>query len=222
MKSIVNSFKNDDSQVNQVLYLEERLFILEKFMKFIEYKMALEFMNVIHDQITDEPKTNFLVYCPNPMKTIVMLLNIIISLSGKHQNLQFKAKKVRACLCDIANGIINSSGSMNEIQDMLLDRTYSGIEIIDLVEVLDIIEILQNPMVDGIISNMYLGPYEREFFLKKSTLYKVFEEQTNETPGSESLVTKSFRIFEYKNTFSSFKKYLCNVKCVIFSPSEVF
>jgi len=103
IRSILNSFKNDDTQSNQVMYLEERLFILEKFMKFIEYNLALEFLTVIHDEITDDPNINFLVYCPNPMKIIVMLLNIVINVSAKHQNLKFKAQMVRSTLCDIAN-----------------------------------------------------------------------------------------------------------------------
>lgn len=62
IKSILDSFKNDDTQINQVMYLEERLYILEKFMKFIEYKMALEFLTVIHQEIMDKPQINFLVY----------------------------------------------------------------------------------------------------------------------------------------------------------------
>lgn len=44
IKSIFDSFRNDDDQVNHVMYLEERLFILEKFMTHIEYKMGLEFL----------------------------------------------------------------------------------------------------------------------------------------------------------------------------------
>ena len=207
VKSILNSFKNDETQVNQVLYLEERLFILEKFITFAEYKMALEFLNVMHQQLIDNPKTNFLVYTSNPLKIIIMLLNIVIHLSNKHQNLRFKAQKVRSSLCDIANSIINNSSNMKEVEDMLLDKTYTGIEIIDFIEILDVIEILQNSMVDGIISNMYLGPYERESVLKKSTCYKVFDEQMHSMPGTEALVTKSFRIFEFQNNFSSLKKY---------------
>ena len=207
IKSILNSFKNDDTQINQVMYLEERLFILEKFMNFIEYKMALEFLNVIHQEISDDPKINFLVYCSNPLKIIVMLLNIVIHLSSKHQNLKFKAQKVRSTLCDISNGIIDTSTSMNEVKDMLLDKTYNGTEVIDLIEMLDIIEILQNPMMDSIVSNMYYGPYERESFLKKSTCAKVFDEQLAKTPGTDPLVTKSFKIFGSGHSYKSFKKY---------------
>ena len=98
IKSILNSFKNDHTQSNQVMYLEERIFILEKFMQFIEYNLALEFLTVIHQEISDDPSINFLVYCPNPLKIIVMLLNIVINVSKKHKNLEFKAQKVRSSL----------------------------------------------------------------------------------------------------------------------------
>jgi len=101
---------------------------------------------------------------------------------------------------------------MSEIQDMLLDKTYSGIEIINLIESLDIIEILANPMIDSIVSNMYVGPYERELFLRKSTCFKVIEEEILADPGSNSVVTKSFRIFEYGNCLYSLKKQLSQVK----------
>ena len=135
-------------------------------MQFIEYNLALEFLTVIHQEILDDPSINFLVYCPNPLKIIVMLLNIVINVSNKHKNLEFKAQKVRSSLCDIANGVIDTSSSTNEVEDMLIDKTYNGTEVIDLIDILNIIEILQNPMIDSIVSNMYYGPYERESFLK--------------------------------------------------------
>lgn len=136
-----------------------------------------------------------------------MFLNIVIHLGAKHQNLKFKAQKVRAALCDIANGVIDTSSGMNEVKDLLLDKTYTGSEVIDFIEILDIIEILQNPMIDSIVSNMYYGPFERESFMKKSTLFKVLEEQMNNTPGEDPLVTRSFRLIGANHGFKSFKKY---------------
>ena len=166
IKSLIDSFRSDDTGVNQLMYLEERLFILEKFMKFIEYKMGMEFLTVLHRQVKDEPKNNFLVYWVNPLKIIWILINISMNISMKHQNLKFKAQRFRSSLCDIANAIIDSSSNMNEVEDMLVDKGYSGIQVIDMIAFLDIIEILQNPMLDSIISNMYYGPYQREVFLK--------------------------------------------------------
>ena len=221
IKSLVDSFRWDDTGINQLMYLEERLFILEKFMKYIEYKMGMEFLTVLHNQVKDEPKDNFLVYCANPLKIILILLNISINISKKHQNLKFKAQRFRSSLCDIANSIIDSSSNMNEVEDMLVDKNYSGVQVIDMIAFLDIIEILQNPMLDSIISNMYYGPYEREVFLKKSTLYKVIEEQTNSSPGTDSIVTKSFKVFGYNHTFKTFSKYL-KTKTRVFKRWKIF
>ncbi|CAI2387514.1 unnamed protein product [Moneuplotes crassus] len=67
-------------------------------------------------------------------------------------------------------------------------------------------------MVDSIVSNMYLGPYERELFLNKSTCFKVIEEEIMSGPQSKSLVTKSFRIFEYGNCLGSLRKQFSNLK----------
>ena len=207
IKSIFDSFRNDNTQINHLLYLEERLFILEKFIKFIDYKMGLEFLTIIHDQILEDPKKNFLVFCSNPLKITLMLLNLSIHIGIKHQNLRFKAQKLRSSLCDIANSIINSSSNMNEIEDLLKDKNYSGVEVIDMIEYLDIIEILQNPMIDSIISNMYFGPYEREFFIKKSTCYKIIDEQIHGFPGTEPTIVHTFRLFEQGNSFKQFFKY---------------
>ena len=62
IKAIIDSFRLDATSVYQLMYLEERLFILEKFMSHIDYKMGFEFLTVVHHQIMDEPKENFLVY----------------------------------------------------------------------------------------------------------------------------------------------------------------
>ena len=96
---------------------------------------------------------------------------------------------------------------MNEVEDMLVDKNYSGIQVIDMIAFLDVIEILQNPMLDSIISNMYYGPYQREVFLKKSTCYKTIEEMTNNSPGTDSIVTKTFKFFGYNHSFKILQKY---------------
>ena len=62
IKALIDSFRCDDTSVYQLMYLEERLFILEKFMSHIEYKMGFEFLTVVQSQIMDQPKDNFIVY----------------------------------------------------------------------------------------------------------------------------------------------------------------
>lgn len=130
-----------------------------------------------------------------------------MNISHKHSNLTFKVQKLRSSLCDVANKVIDTSSNMNEIEDMLLDKTYAGIEVINMIAFLDIIEILQNPMIDSIISNMYYGPFERETFIKQSTCFKIIEEIANDDPNSLPHVTRSFKIFDYNCSYRSLYKY---------------
>jgi hypothetical protein len=57
---------------------------------------------------------------------------------------------------------------------------------------------------------MYNGPYERESVLRKSTCYKIFEEQTRLRPGEDDLVTRSFKVVGANNKYIGFKKTFAN------------
>ena len=52
---------------------------------------------------------------------------------------------------------------------MFLDKLYNDIEVLDMIAYLNNTEIMQNSVIDAIISNLYYGPYEREFFLNSSS-----------------------------------------------------
>lgn len=208
IKNIFDSFRNDDSQINHVMYLEERLYILEKLIDWMEYKIGLEFLTIVHAQLLVEPIKNFLVYWANPLKIILMLLNFSNFIGKKHQNLKFKAQKFRSTLWEIANTLIDSSSSIDEVEDMLLDTTYNGVEVINMIEYLDIVEILQNPLIDNIVSNMYLGPYERENFIRKSIWFKIIDEHLLSNSSTEISTTNQFILFETDGCFKYFMKYL--------------
>ena len=121
IKAILDSFKNEDKNTSYVIYLEERMFILEKFSKHLEYKMGLEFLIAIHGEVLSKPTDNLLVHCTNPLKIIVILLGLTIDISKKHQNLRFKTQKLRSSLCDVANSIIDSE---NDKINQLLNKYF--------------------------------------------------------------------------------------------------
>lgn len=43
--------------------------------------------------------------------------------------------------------------------------------------------------------------------INKSTCYKLFEEITDDAPGTDNVVTRSFVLFAKNHKFRSFKKY---------------
>ena len=104
---------------------------------------------------------------------------------------------------------------------MLTDRNYSGIQVIDMIAFLDIIEILQNPMLDSIISNMYNGPYQREIFLRKSVWYKVIEEQTYHAPGVDGIISKAFKLFGINFSFKMISNVL-KIKTKVFKQLKEY
>ena len=77
-----------------------------------------------------------------------------------------------------------------------------------MIEYLDIVEILQNPLIDNIVSNMYLGPYERENFIRKSIWFKIIDEHLLSNSSTEISATNQFILFETDGCFKYFMKYL--------------
>ena len=94
-------------------------------------------------------------------------------LVNKHRMLKFKGRKLIVNLCEIADAIVNESNSLKDIEEMLFDVTYSGIKLIDLVAIEDISGILKNPLIDIVVSNLYVGTFELDSFLEKSISYNI-------------------------------------------------
>lgn len=166
--ALIYAFKEDYTNKSKITHLEERLFILDKFLPFIDYKRAFELLDCFEKLILEEASSNFIVYTVNPLKIMVILMAVSRDLSDKYPLLKFKADQVTNMLNIAGNLVIRFSLSVQDVQDMVLDRLYNNIEIIDMLAYLNNIPILQNPVLDVIVTNIYYGPYQREFFMSNS------------------------------------------------------
>jgi hypothetical protein len=52
---------------------------------------------------------------------------------------------------------------------------YDGQNVIDLIAELNLTRLLENPIMDNIISNYWEGPYERKYFLEGCSSFKVLK-----------------------------------------------
>lgn len=166
--SIIESFKNDLLYRSKIIHLEEKLFILDKFLSYIEYKQGFELIEKLRDLIVEKAEGNFLVYCSNPLKIITILLYLLRKLKFTYPMLLFKVDELSTILNDYAVCIIDNSTHVDEVEDMVLDHMYNGTQIIDMLAYIDNVPILQNSVIDTIVSGLYYGPYERQWFLKHS------------------------------------------------------
>ena len=56
--------------------------------------------------------------------------------------------------------IIDNSTHVDEVEDMVLDHLYNETQIIDMLAYTNNVPILQNSVIDTIVSSLYYGPYE--------------------------------------------------------------
>lgn len=196
--SIIYAFKIDYQSHNKIKNVEERLFILEKFLPFIDYKKSFELIETFKSLLFEEANYNFLTYCLNPLKIIVMLMSLIKQLKVMYPLLKFQIDHLQEGLENVGSLLIRNSKSVEDVQDLLLDKLYNGIEIIDMVAYLNCIPILQNPVVDVIVSNMYYGPYQRGSFLRESMCVQVIQNEMSFFPGKDDTAASKMTIFAFK------------------------
>mmetsp|Transcript_5226 Transcript_5226/g.6191 ORF Transcript_5226/g.6191 Transcript_5226/m.6191 type:complete len:124 (+) Transcript_5226:1297-1668(+) len=67
---------------------------------------------------------------------------------------------------------------------MIIDKSYN-IEMLDLMAKLDIIEILQNPVIESIVSDLNRGIHARENFMCKSLAFKALLESVENLGGKQ-------------------------------------
>ena len=218
--SILWKFKNDYLYNTKIINFEERMFILAKFISSMDNKRAFEFISWMKDLILEVPESNFLVFVSNPIKIITMILDVLNRLKLMYPLLQFKIDYVEKVLSIAANSLIKWWTNINEVEDMFLDKLYNDIEVLDMIAYLNNTSILQNSVIDAIISNLYYGPYEREFFLSSSNWFRVIQNEVQYTPGSDYLYENNFVIFSYLRRSNSSSGLLNNAKDYIFSDEN--
>lgn len=141
--SLLFAFKYDYQNSSKIMHLEERLFILEKLLPFIDYKKAFELLECIKKLLFEEPETNFIVFCLNPLKIVTMLMSVISQLRQKYALLTFQIDHLQKALDKTGYYIIKNSKSVQDVEDMVTDKLYNGVEILDMLAYLDSIPLLQ-------------------------------------------------------------------------------
>ncbi|CAI2382176.1 unnamed protein product [Moneuplotes crassus] len=196
--SILYAFKVDYQVKNKIINVEERLFVLEKFIPYIDYQKSFELIETYRNLICETPELNFMTYCKNPLKIIVTMISQIRQLKIAYPLLKYQVDHLNDILENIGSIVIRNSKSVDDVQDLLLDKLYNDIEIIDMIAHLNCIPILQNPIVDVIISNMYYGPYQRGSFLKDSKCFQIIQDELSFFPGDDVTASSKMTIFSYK------------------------
>ena len=93
---------------------------------------------------------------------------------------------------------------MKEVEDLLIDKLYSGEETIEVFARLKVTEVLENEILDSVVSNIFQGRYVRETIFAKSTAYQALLEGYYNISGEDYEAINALAIVEYRHEYSTF------------------
>ena len=182
---------------NKIFSLEEKLYILEQllnrfsfgevktFVKVVKSFYELEVFNPdelnLNDSIQLHKLQNLpLAFATNPIKLWVLIVKMLLHLNKTYPNRELK--EVCQKLCKLWSAFIANTESLEEIDLMLRDKTYSGLDVIDIIGNSGFDEMLENDKICNFINDIWIGPFDRESIMSISTTYKILsfnKEQLN-------------------------------------------
>lgn len=75
-----------------------------------------------------------------------------------------KANEINTQLTKMVNKFCKKIDNERDVEIMLLDTTYQGLEVLEVIVKYEFIDLLKSSVVDNVISKFWQGPYERNIF----------------------------------------------------------
>ena len=86
------------------------------------------------------------------------------------------AKKIEIQLIQMASAILNEIENERDVEIMLLDTTYEGSEVIDIILDYELIDLFDAPIMDNVINKFWEGQYERDvMFSNQSRVFFIIK-----------------------------------------------
>ena len=83
-----------------------------------------------------------MTYSVNPLKIVLQLISVIMQIEKLHPMLGFKTQSLKNYILEIGNEIIEETAAGDDIEILVSDKLYNGLEVIDLIAYLNVTELL--------------------------------------------------------------------------------
>ena len=168
-----------------MIFIEQKLHIIEQLVGHFSFDEVELFNSIVktYYEVEDTDRFQFdceelcrikwinswpFLYVSNPVKICVILLKIFSKLIHK-----FNINELNETYWDLWKLwtiFISNTESCEEVSMMLKDKTYSCLEIVDIIGFWKIDMLLENDKVYNFITDIWVGPYERESIIYLSTI----------------------------------------------------
>ena len=126
----------------------------------LQYNDCALYLKKIANEVDSDAVNSFFVATINPIKTAVITIYLNRHLAQIYSFIKVETEKINQAILDIVCKIINGINNQREIELMLLDPTYFGREVLELIMDMRLTQILECEVLDNILSDFWKGPYE--------------------------------------------------------------
>ncbi|CAI2386274.1 unnamed protein product [Moneuplotes crassus] len=186
---------NGSTIYRRVKHLEQYLYIIERMISYFSFQQGKYLLNIFetlidvgeidlsrilkaqglkkinHDCI-DKYENNFIVYSSAPMKECAMIIYICKLLEGFYEQLKHPTLNVVEVYSNMVVKILDNTQALSQVYTMLTDKCFNRKEVVDILSICDLQTILNHEQVARVVTDFWDGPYEKEFFMNQSTVYR--------------------------------------------------
>ena len=167
---ILNALKDDPKN------LEIYLFILRKYIKYFSLLFGIQLVNYITDCLhSNDSAINFTECHPNPIKISILFSELIIIIKGSFGSLKIKCVRLLEDLLDLTKQIQGQIDNEIQMRQIFLDKDVDNRDLLSIIGTNDLIPLLENPNMQSLITDIWVGPfiYEANLLTATSSLYKL-------------------------------------------------
>lgn len=152
-------FEQSDTCIRAILksfwhsnrFMEQKLYLMQKFHPFFFYRHADEFLRVWEAKWQEEPKESFATFNINPVKVCVLVIDVVIKTQLAFKIADMRCKKIREEMETISENIIKSFQSSDELKLVLKQADLHGKDPLWYIAEHNIYSILGSKLMDRIM-----------------------------------------------------------------------
>ena len=120
-------------------------------------------------------KDNFLIHTPNPLKIMIKTITIIKRLEKQFSHVRQESNSVIETLTKLTVDYIQTIKNSQTLKTFFSEPTYDGCDTLDLIASYDLTKILENEVIDTLVTQYWNGPYECMYFMNNSLKYRTLK-----------------------------------------------
>jgi len=184
------------------------LFFIKAYIERISFSGSEKFVKTIErlNQRMDEER-NYILFAKNPIKTCVLLIEVLMIMKRKSQTLQTKIEKEIKDLYNVGLSIQGQIDDEVEMTQIFFEKDLEDREVIKIVSDLNLIKFYDHKIMEKIIISLWEGPYITDgSIFDTMTSYQIMKRSlsSNVDYERETRWKASRSIKDYKNNAFQF------------------